>query len=208
MKRWIALALAGCVTLAQAQTAASGPSPAKKELINKLLTLQQRGVDEMARTLLQGPVMSLGQRAASALQTIPPEKREATAKSIDVDMKQYLDEAGPVIKERTNKLAPQVLTPILDEKLTEDDLRQLIAWIESPVRKKYEAISVDIRNSLGERVLADLSPTLDPKLAALQDKVVAKLRAAGAKLPPKPGSSEAASAPKSGAKPAAKAASK
>ena len=208
MKRWIALALAGCVTMAQAQTAASTPSPAKKELINKLLTLQQRGVDEMARTLLQGPVMNLGQRAASALQTVPAEKREATAKSIDVDVKQYLDEAGPIIKERTNKLAPQVLTPILDEKLTEDDLKQLIAWIESPVRKKYEALSIDIRNSLGERVLADLSPTLDPKLAALQDKVVAKLRAAGAKLPPKPGSSEAASAPKSAAKPAAKAASK
>lgn len=208
MKRWMALAFAVFAAVAQAQTAASAPSAAKKDLINKLLTLQQRGVDDMARALTQGPAMNLGQRAASALQTVPADKREATAKAIDADIHKYVDEAAPLIKERTAKLAPQVLTPILDEKLTEDDLRQLIAWMESPVRKKYEALSVDIRNGLGERVLADLSPTLDPKLAALQDKVMATLRAAGARLPPQSSGGNAASAPKSAAKPVTKSASK
>jgi hypothetical protein len=160
-------------------------------------------VDELAKTITQGPVMNLGQQAGAALQTVPADKRDAAAKSIDADLKKYIDESAPVIQERTTKLAPVVITPILEEKLTEDELKQIIAWIESPVRKKYESLSPEMRNGLGQRVLADLSPTLNPKLAALQDKIIGTLRAAGAKLPPKPPAGVA-----SGAKPAAKAASK
>jgi hypothetical protein len=200
MKRWMAWALVCCATVASAQTQSS---PAKKELINKLLTLQQAGVDDLARTIAQGPAMSLGQQAMVALETVPADKRDAAARSIDADLKKYLEETTPIVKERTTKLAPVVIGPLLEEKLTEDELKQVIAWIESPVRKKYEALSPEMRTGLGQRVLADLSPSLNPKIGALQDKIVGTLRASGAKLPPKP-----AAAPASGAKPAAKAASK
>jgi len=208
MNRWIATALLAGATLANAQTTAPAApaaptSAAKKELIAKLISLQQQGVDELAKTITQGPVMNLGQQAGAALQTVPADKRDAAAKSIDADLKKYIDESAPVIQERTTKLAPVVITPILEEKLTEDELKQIIAWIESPVRKKYESLSPEMRNGLGQRVLSDLSPTLNPKLAALQDKIIGTLRSAGAKLPPKPPAGVA-----SGAKPAAKAASK
>ncbi len=207
MNRWIATALLASATLANAQTtapAASAPtSAAKKELIAKLINLQQAGVDDLAKTITQGPVVNLGQQAGAALQTVPADKRDAAAKSIDADLKKYIEDSAPIIKDRTTKLAPVVITPILEDKLTEDDLKQIIAWIESPVRKKYEALSPEMRNSLGQRVLADLSPTMNPKLSALQDRIIGTLRTAGAKLPPKPTAPAA-----SGAKPASKAASK
>lgn len=205
MKRWMVLALACSASLAHVHVAAqtaTPASPAKKELISKLLTLQQAGVDDMARTIAQTPVINLGQQAAAALQTVPAEKRDAVAKTIDADLKKFLEETAPLIKERTTKLAPLAISPILEEKLTEDELKQIIAWIESPVRKKYEALSPEMRTSLGQRVLADVSPSLNPKLAALQERVVSTLRAAGAKIPKAPAPAA------SGAKPAAKAASK
>jgi hypothetical protein len=208
MNRWIATALLASATFANAQTAApstpaAATSAAKKELIAKLINLQQAGVDDLAKTITQGPIVNLGQQAGAALQTVPADKRDAAAKSIDADLKKFLAESAPIIQERTTKLAPVVLTPILEEKLTEEELKQIIAWIESPVRKKYESLSPEMRNGLGQRVLADLSPSLNPKLQALQDKIIATLKASGAKLPPKPTAPAA-----SGAKPVAKAASK
>jgi len=166
-----------------------------------MLTLQRAGIDDMANTIAERPVMTLGQQAGAALQTVPADKREAAAKAIDADLKSYLAEASPLIHDRALKLAPTTVGPIVDEKMTEDELRQIVAWLESPARKKYESIGGELRSALAQKLLAEVSPTLDPKLAALQDKVVGALRAAGAKIPkPQPAAS--------GAKPAAKPASK
>lgn len=214
MKRWMTLALvcsAAIVTVpASAQTApapATASSPAKKALVDKLIALQNAGIDDLARTVAERPIMSMGQQAGAALQTVPADKREATGKSIDADLKKYIEEAAPLIRDRAQKLAPSTVGALMEEKLTEDELKQLVAWLESPVRKKYEQMWPDLRNSLLQKLLADVSPTLDPKLAALQEKVVGTLRAAGAKIPKAPDNAGAKPAG-TGLKPPAKAASK
>jgi len=202
MKRWIALALVCCATLAHAQS-----SPAKKELVAKLLQLQQPGIENMAKMIAERPVVQLMQQASSALQQIPPDKREATAKSLQADAQKFVDEAVPVIRERANKLAPTTVGAVMEEKLSEDELKQLIAWHESPVKKKYEQLGAEMQNAMIQKLLADAGSVLDPKLQALQQKMGATLRAAAGT-----GAGDAAAKPAkpaaSGAKPAAKPASK
>ncbi|MBW8829568.1 MAG: DUF2059 domain-containing protein [Burkholderiales bacterium] len=208
MKRRMVLAVVCCATLANAQSsapAAKAPSsPAKKDLINKALSMQQAGIDELAKTVAERPVISLGQQAGAALQTVPAEKRDAIAKSIDADFKAYLEEAAPLIRDRVAKLTPLTVGAMLDEKMTEDELKQLVAWLESPVRKKYEQLGPELRNSLLQKLLPDVSPMLDPKLTALQEKVAGTLRAGGAKIPKPQGPTPAASSAKPVAKPASK----
>lgn len=200
MKRLIAVALLSCATLAHAQS-----TPAKKELVAKLLQLQQPGIDNMAKSIAERPVMQLMQHAGSALQTqVPQDKREATAKTLQADAQKFVDEAYPVIRERAVKLAPTTVGAVLEEKFSEDELKQLIAWFESPVNKKYQQVGPELQNSMLQKLLAEASPILDPKLQALQQKMGNTLRAAAGDAGP----SKAAKPAASGARPPAKAASK
>jgi hypothetical protein len=200
MTRWMAVALLSCATLAHAQG-----TPTKKELVAKVLQLQQPGIEGMAKQLAQGPVMQMMQQANNVLQTqVPPDKREAIAKNIEAEAKKFIDEATPVIRDHALKLAPTTVGTIMEEKFSEDELKALIAWLESPVNKKYQQLGPEMQNAMVQKLMAETAPLLDPKLQALQQK----MRTAFAMSAPDAASRPAAKPAASAAKPAAKAASK
>ena len=163
-------------TLALAQGATAPASPAKKELVAKVLKLQQGGVDTVARQLIEQPAAQMMQQAGIALQQrVAPDRREAVATDIKADVRKYVDEMGPVAKDRAGKLAPTVLGPMLEEKFTEDELKQLIAIIESPVNRKYQAMGGEMQKALAEKLVAELRPQMEPKLRTLQQTVAGRL---------------------------------
>jgi uncharacterized protein len=189
-------------TLAQAQ--GSAPSPAKKELVQKLLALQQPGIEGAARGVVERPAAQMMQEAGRMLQTqFPPEKREAIGKTIEADVKKYVEEAYPPVRERALKLAPTTLGTALEEKFTEDELKQLIAWFESPVNKKFQQASGEMQGNFMQKLVAEARPLVEPKLQALEQKVRAALGAPAAGA-----AADGAAAPKAAVKPPAKAASK
>ncbi|WP_334275581.1 DUF2059 domain-containing protein [Roseateles microcysteis] len=172
-----ALALASCAVLAQAQTAASAPqiSPAKKELITRLLTIQTANAEGMARNLAGAPLGPMAQEVRIAMQQVPAEKREAAAKAIENDVNKFGEEATRMIKERILKLAPEVVSPILDARFSEDELRQILAWLESPVAKKFDSVSPEMGRALQGKVMQDLGPALDARLNTLRGGIVKHL---------------------------------
>jgi len=200
--RYLLGALLLCAgSLAQAQGTSS---PAKKELVQKLLALQQPGIEGAARNIVERPAAQMMQEAGRVLQTqVPADKREAIGKTIEADAKKYVDEAFPPVRDRALKLAPTTLGAALEEKFTEDELKQLIAWFESPVNKKFQQASGEMQSNFMQKLVAEARPVLEPKLQALEQKMRAALGvpAAGALA-------EGAAAPKAAAKPPAKAASK
>ena len=107
------------------------------------------------------------------------------------------------MRERALKLAPSTLGAALEEKFTEDELKQLIAWFESPVNKKFQQASGEMQSNFMQKLVAEARPLLEPKLQALEQKVRAALGAPAAGAP-----ADGAAAPKAAAKPPAKAASK
>ncbi|HKW85056.1 MAG TPA: DUF2059 domain-containing protein [Burkholderiaceae bacterium] len=208
MKSMIALALLAGATLAHAQSAsapAAAPvSAAKKELVAKVIALQAPILEAMAREMIMRPVMQMGQAAGQALQNVPQDKRESAAKTIDADIRKFVDEAVPLLRERANKVAPATLGPILEEKMNEDELKQLVAWLDSGAAKKYQQIGGDLQQAMQQKLLAEASPLLTPKLQALEQKVRVTLG-----VPPPAGAASGAGPAKpAAAKPASKAASK
>ena len=202
MKRWIAVALLGCAAIAHAQT-----TPAKKELVARLLKLQQPGIENLGRSIVERPAMQLLQAAGNALQTqVPAEKREALGKSIEADVKKFVEESSPVMRERAVALAQTMIAPLLEEKFSEDELKQLVAWFESPVNKKYQQLGPELEGGLSKTLLGEAGPLLDTKLQALHQKIRTALSSAAAASVP--AAKSAASGAKAAAKPAAKAASK
>jgi hypothetical protein len=190
MKRLMMIAaLCAAATLAHAET--------KKELVQKVLLLQQPMIESIARSIVERPAAQLMQSAGQVLQTqVAADKREAVAKSVEADVKRYVEESTPLLRERALKLAPSTLGAAMEEKFTEDELRQLIAWLESPVNKKFQQVGPEMQNNFVQKLAAEAAPLLDPKVQALQQKLRATFAAADA-------GPAAASAAPAAAKPAA-----
>ena len=173
----IALAAFGVVGTAAAQTPAapSAPpvSPAKKELVQRLMRLQQSDVEGFARTVVERPAAQMMREAGLALQQqqAPQEKREPAARAIEAEVKKYVDEAYPIVRDRALKLAPSTIGAVYEAKMTEDELKQLITWLESPTAKKYQSLATELRNNFSQKLIAEMPPILDPKLMALDGRI-------------------------------------
>lgn len=183
MKRLFTTALLASAVLAHAQTPASAPpaasttsSPAKKELVLKILAIQQPGIEGMARNMVEQPALRMMQAAAQALQQeVPPEKRDAAGKAIETDIKKYVDDATPIVRDRAIKLAPSTIGATLEEKFSEEELKQLVALLESPVNKKYAQIVPEMQGNFSQKLIAETRPLIEPRLQTLDAKVRASL---------------------------------
>ncbi len=182
-KPLLILALLLIAVSAQAQS-----TPAKKELVARILKLQQPAIEAMARNLAEQPAGELLDRAGAALPArVPPEKREAVAKEIQAEARKFVDEAVPVVRDRAIKLAPSTIGALLEEKFTEDELKQVIAIIESPTYNKFQQMGGEMQKVLLEKVIADTRATIEPKVRALELSIAKQLgvaQASGTSTPP------------------------
>ncbi len=173
--------LAGAATLSLAQSAASA---AKKELVQKALQLQQADIEGLARTIATQSVAQMGQQAGVMLQNrVAPEQREALAKDIQADFKKYGDEVVPLLRDKAVKLAPSTMGTMMEERLSEDELKQIIAALESPAFRKYLQMAPELQRTLAQKIVAETQAQVEPKLKALEQSLSKKLNAAAASAP-------------------------
>jgi len=175
IKSSLAIALIAVAGVASAAT--SAVPPAKQELVQRVLQLWQ--LDAIAQGMLQEPVTEAVGQARSMLQgRATVEKRDAAMKDIAADAKKFLDENAPLVRNNAQKLIPTTVAPMLAEKFSEEELRQIIAILESPVKKKFESLVPDMQKALGEKLAADTRPQIDPKLEDLRQRIGTRLRTA------------------------------
>jgi len=174
------------LTLAAALTLALVVAPvhaqSKKELVNRILTLQQPSVEALARTLAERPALELAAEARQFIGKVAEDKREAVVKAIDADLKKYADEAVPLVREKAISLSSTVLGAELETNFNEAELKQLINWFESPVIKRYNQLVPGVQQALTERLVNETRAQIEPKVRALQTSMAKHLG-----LPP-PGS--------------------
>ncbi|HSI54850.1 MAG: hypothetical protein ACAH21_05495 [Ramlibacter sp.] len=171
-KSLLILALATLATTgAQAQS-----TPAKKELVARIIKLQQPGIEAMALRLVEQPAVELMGNAANALPArIAQDKQEAVAKEIQADIRKYMEETVPLVQRRAVSLAPTTIGALLEEKFTEDELKQIVGIIESPVYGKFQRMGDEMQKALVEKLVPDTRATVEPKVRALEQKVAGRL---------------------------------
>ncbi|MFN8897145.1 MAG: hypothetical protein ACK5YM_03610, partial [Pseudomonadota bacterium] len=91
---------------ATAQQPADG---AKKELVARVLKLQQSGLEQLGRALAEAPAQQMVAQARAALQRAPADKRDAVARELDAEVRKYLDETVPLVRDRAVALAPSTV---------------------------------------------------------------------------------------------------
>lgn len=199
-KPLLILALLACSAVhAQTAAPAAAASPAKKEVIAQILKIQQSGIEALARTLAERPAADLMANAGPALaQRIPQERQDAVAKEIQADVKKYLDEAVPIVRDRAIKLAPSTVGALLEQKFTEDELKQVLAMMQSPVYTKFQAMGGDLQKALTEKVVDETRTVVETKLRTLEESVARRLGVTAG------GGGGSGQAPQNAAKPPAK----
>ena len=151
-------------------------TPAKKALVARILKVQQPGIEGMSRSMAERPAIALMDRAGPALaERVAADKREAVGKEIQADVKKYLDEAVPLVTSRAVRLAPTTVGPFLEEKFTEEELKEVAAFLESPAINKFQQLSGEMQKVLLEKVLADTKGVIEPKVVALEQSVSKRL---------------------------------
>lgn len=199
MKRLMILTLLVLASGVQAETTST-----KKELVNKVLLLQQPAIEQAAQALAERPAAQMMQQAGIALQSqVAADKREAIAKEIQADVKKYVDETVPMVRERAVKIAPTTVGALLEEKFSEEELKQLIAIIESPVNRKFLQLGGDMQKALLDKLIAETQASVEPKVRALEQSIGKRLglsapaaAAASAPVASKPAKGSAKSASK------------
>jgi uncharacterized protein len=161
--------------LALALAAAPAHAQNKKELVAKVVQLHMQGIENVGRVIAGQTSQQMLQAAGQALPRVPADKREAVGKEIQDDVKKFYDDVEPMLKKRAVELAPATVGAAYEEKFSEDELKVVIAWLESPVSKKYAQMDRDQGNALAEKVVADTRPAIEPKLKALEAVVAKRL---------------------------------
>ena len=172
--------LAGAAGLCVAQGAAAPVSAAKLALVQKALQLQQPGIEGIGNGLANQTAQQVLQVAGQALNRVPAESRQAVGTELQADVRKFFEEISPMLRASAVKLAPSTIGTALEENLSEDELKVLIAWLESPVNRKYAQLAGDAQQALGQKLVADTRTQIEPKLKLLEQAMGARLNAAGA----------------------------
>lgn len=181
----------------------------KKEWAQKIVAMQQDAVDGMARAIVEQPARQMSMQSSQILgHAVAPEKREAAGKQIETEIKKYVDSATPILKASAAKLSQTTIGSGLEEKFSEDELKQLHGMLDSPVMKKFQAAIPELSGKLQEKVMAEARTQLGPKLDATGSNVRKILdTASGGKLSAAAAEAQKQQqqqAPAAGTKPAAK----
>jgi uncharacterized protein len=191
----------GAPAAAPAAPAAAAPTPVsaeKKRLIERVLQLQMPGVEALGRQIAEQPAMAMAQQVGPALQRLPAERREAVARDIQADLRQYVEEMAPQLRERAMRAAPAVLTPYFEERFTEQELREVITLLESPVLRKFQGMGPEMQRALGERIVTESRAGIEQRARTLGQTIERRLAPpapAGSAPSPAPAAPAAAPAP-------------
>lgn len=159
----------GASAPAAAASSAPASSAAKRDLAKRWVALQQTSLDAAARSIVEAPARQLLGAADPVLRSkVPADKREAVAKQLQDEARKYADDLTPVVRKRAQELAQSQMLPAVEEKYTEDELRQIVGFYESPVFKKLQQTQPPIEQALGQKLLAGIQPTVETKAKALQ----------------------------------------
>lgn len=165
---------------APAAAAAPAPSsPAKKELVQRVLKHQQSGIERLATAMTEEPAVVLVERASMMIAAnVPKERQEAIAKEIQAEVQKYLKDTVPQVRKSAQQLAPSTVGAVLETKFSEEELRQVVAVLESPAYAKYQQLSGEMQEALQAKLVGDTRATVEPRVQALEKAVGDRLKVA------------------------------
>jgi hypothetical protein len=136
-------------------TSALAQSDAKRALAVKLAQIQAKSDGEVLSVQLTGSAVQpiLAGWSQRLDESVPPAKQKEVRDKLDVELKKYTDSTQKAIDAQVAKAAEAALVPIFMEKLSEDEMKTIITYLESPVSAKFQSLGPDASNAWAKRVI-------------------------------------------------------
>ncbi|MGB4115984.1 MAG: DUF2059 domain-containing protein [Polaromonas sp.] len=176
-----ALALTAMALSVTAQ--AQAPDP-KLEWATKAVALQQgpeleRLVNQLADSASQDVVQSWGVKLRN---DVPKDKIDQTAQSLNGELKKYYDDVSKIISNKVNKASADSLIPVYMSRFSLDELKQLVAFFESPAVKKYQAAAPELGNVFVNQLIMETRADVNARAKQFDD-AAAKIVGTAPKAP-------------------------
>jgi len=136
-------------------TGAMAQNDAKKALATKLAQLQLKTdgaamADQLTGSAVQPIVAGWSQRLD---ETVPPARQKDVRDKLDAELKKFADNTHKAVEAQVGKSAEAALVPIFMEKLSEDEMKTIIAYMESPASAKLQALGADATDAWAKRII-------------------------------------------------------
>lgn len=145
---WPALLLTLGVGLG-ASVPAAAQSNSKQALAQTLAQIQVdsdgAAVEEQLIASAVQPLMA--QWMQQVTQSVPEAQRDAVGTQIDNELKSYQARMQKLLQPQIAKAAKTAIAPIFAQKLSQEDLQTIVAFMQSPARAHLQALSEDASNA-------------------------------------------------------------
>ena len=183
MKKFLvtfAIAAVALATTVHAQTA-----DPKLEWANKAVALQQgpeleRLVSQLADSATQDILQNWGPKLQS---DVAPAKMGQAKDSLNAELKKYFDAVSKTIGDKVTKVSEVALVPAYMERFSLDELKQLVAFFDSPVIKKYQSAAPELSSLFVRQLIEETRTDVIARGRQFDDaaaKIIATAPAAGA----------------------------
>ncbi len=118
----------------------------KLEWATKVVALQQgpeleRLVGQLADSATQDILQNWGPKLQS---NVPPAKMAQAKEGLNTELKKYFDDVSKTINSKVSQVSSSALIPAYMERFSLDELKQLVAFFESPAIKKYQSAAPEL----------------------------------------------------------------
>ncbi len=151
------------VVFAASAGVAHAQSDSKRALATRLAKIQVQAdrealSEQLTASAVQPLLASWSQRLD---ETVPPAKQKDVLDKLNVEIQKFAESAQKSIDAQVSKAGEDALVPIFIEKLTEDEMKTIIAYLESPVSAKFIALGPDATNAWAKQVVSSTRTTVE-----------------------------------------------
>jgi len=171
--------LALCTSLpliAAAAPDAAAPAASEDPVVEAVRLMR---AEDVPLVRLQSIVVNGVEQAKIGLdQRLPADKVAPVMADITATASKTMNEVVPIVHDAGVKLAPSVVGKVLRDNFNDEEMRQLVALLNSPVRKKYEALLPKIQDAIGQAVTEQTQAQVNPKLQEMGKAISARIATA------------------------------
>lgn len=146
MKKFLCAVVISSLAISFATSAQAQTADTKLEWAKKVVALQQGPeLDRLVSQLADSAAQDILRIWVPQLQSsVPKAKQDQAKESLNSELKKYFDDVSKTINGKVGKVSTDSLVPAYVERFTLEELKQLVAFFESPAVKKYQAAAPEL----------------------------------------------------------------
>lgn len=157
------------LTLALASTPVLAQN-SKQALAARLVQLQvqmdgEALTEQLAVTAIGPLVAKWSQRVQ---ESVPADKQQDVTRRLDAELEKLGDGTEQAIRSQLQAAAEAALVPLYMQRLSEDEMKAVIAYLESPASEKFQSLSVETTEAWAQKIVSSTEAQVKTKVDAFE----------------------------------------